>query len=248
MTDKNDKIQKQNETSLAIPDYIEKENKGTESLGSKDVIIPRLKIIQALSDEKVDLNIPEGNFVNGITKESFGTKIDIVIIMATSGWLMFEGKGRQAKVVSRKFKGDIFPALNEKLVLDPKNQAWDNATNTPPKANLVYTYIVIVNGRDMLSFSLMKTGLKAAKNLNTMLKMKNCPSYAQRFTAETVLTKNEKGAYYLPKFTPAGFVTKEEYETLASKFETLSTSSLNVDFENGESDDESAAAKKEEKF
>lgn len=259
MTEKNQQtgIVKQESQALAVPSYVENEQKGAESLGGKDVIIPRLKLIQSLSDEHVDNGIAEGNFVNAITKENYGTKIDIAVILATSGNIMFEPgkKGKDAKIISRKFKGDLIPPLAPELVLDPAAQAWtkepiiDDKTkevkgyrDVPPRAVLVYTYIVLVNGRDMLSFSLSKTGIKSAKQLNTMLKMKNIPTYASKFSIESVMTKSDAGPYYSVKITPAGYVDKDTYSELASRYESISTANLNIDMTDDAAPKASAAA------
>lgn len=244
MTDETAVVKKEN-TAVALPDYIENEQKGAESLGAKDVIIPRLKLVQGLSDEHVDSGIAEGNFVNAITKENYGTKINMAVILATKGLIMFEKgkKGKDAKIISRSFAGNMIPPLKPELVLDPKNQQWteeiikdDDGVVTgkkpvPPRAITVYQYIVLVNGRDMLSFSLMKTGVKAAKQLNTLLKMKNIPTYSQNFTVESVLTKSDAGPYYGVKIDPAGYVAKELYIALAMKYEAMATSNIVTDFE-----------------
>lgn len=242
-----DKLAKQNQnTALAMPDYIENESKGTETLGTKDITIPRLKLVQSLSDEHVDGGVAEGNFVNAITKENYGTKIDVNVILATSGLIMFEKgkKGKDAKIISRFFKGNMIPPLNPELVLDPKNQQWtkdkDSGKDVPPLAIQVYQYIILVNGKDMLSFSLMKTGIKAARHLNTLLKMRNIPSYAQAFKLESVLEKSPSGPYYGVKIAPNGFTEKELYIELASKYEAISTANIVTDV----ADDTAAAGEK----
>ena len=208
-----------------LPDYIKNESIGVENISTQDVLTPRLKLIQASSIERRELNIPEGHFLNSISKEDYGNKVTFIPILTTSGYLIFEGEGIDAKVIARKFKGDIIPPLNEEMITKEKI-SWHidaKGNNVKPEAILTYVYIGLVNERDLVSWSLSSSAIKVAKQFNSLLLLKNCPIYAQTFQITSKLTKGSGGEFYIPQISPAGFVEKELYLKLEEQYNKLKT-------------------------
>jgi len=221
-TTKSTAVVKRESTQVApsdAPDYVEGGQKGLDAIGQKDINIPRLKIVQSMSVEKKS-GIKEGHYTNSALVNDYGTEVEFTPLFMTSGWLIFEGKGKSAKCIARKFDGDVIPPLNADL-LDAESKKWNG--NEPPKATQIYTYWGVVNGVDLVSFSLMKSAFKIGRKLNTLLKLKNCPAYAQTFKLGTQFVESDKGDYYIPTVEPAGWTPKPLYVKLAKQYEALST-------------------------
>ena len=118
---KEDKLAKKESTEFAtVPDYLKDEN---ENLGgelanpSEDMLVPRIKLVQGLTEEHTSLKIPEGHWVNSITKEDYGEEIMV--------W--DDGEER----TYRKFVGFLYgrksPYRTESF-LDPKDCiSWQHA-------------------------------------------------------------------------------------------------------------------------
>ena len=201
------------------PDYVEHGQKGLDNVKQNDINIPRLKIVQSLSDEK-KAGVPEGNYTNSALKNDYGDSVEFIPLFMASGWLIFEGKGKSAKVVARKFDGDVIPPLNAHLI-DADATKWNG--NEAPTATQVYTYWGMVNGSDLVSFSLMKSAFKVGRQINTILKLKNSPAYAQVLKMGTKFVESDKGDFYVPTVEPAGWTPKALYLELAKQYEALAT-------------------------
>jgi len=235
-------VAKKEETGLqATPDYIEKGPKGTESLSAEHISIPRLKLVQGLTAEHIEEKIPEGHYVNSITKEDYGDRVIFTPIIVTIMRLYFEGEGRDAKLRCRSTDG-ISPTAEEPLseiCSSCEKSSWKK--DKPPECMLIYNYIGIVNGKTILSLSLTRAASKVAKLFNTLLAAEESPIYAKAYEIKSKLENAKKGAYYVPNITPTGWTPKDQYLYCAKKYEVFSKQILKVDF-----DEEPKAAEKED--
>ena len=247
---KEDKLAKKESTELAtVPDYLKDEN---ENLGgelanpSEDMLVPRIKLVQGLTEEHTSLKIPEGHWVNSITKEDYGEEIMFNPLLMVPGHLMFEGVGREAKLIARKFAGDIIPPLEEHLIND-ETKSWGK-DGTKPKAQKCFCYIGMVNG-EAVTITLSSTAIKVAKNLNTLLHRpakdgKRKPYFAYYVKLGSVQETSDKGVFYLPTAELAGFVPPDVYSFMRLEYEKISLKKFDTNFNNETSE---ATGKKEEK-
>ena len=221
---------------IALPKYLEEDGgaAGTEALTSDDVLIPRLKLVQGLSGEHTQDGIKEGHFANSITKEDYGDELTFTPLIVVPGYLMFEGKGRDAKLIARKFTGDIIPPLNEKLLTDDV-KAWKTDKKTgeaiKPDAAKCYVYIGFVNGEDLVSWTLSNTAVKVAKQFNSMLKRKSIPAFAYKIKVSSKMDSSESGDYYAPTVTLDGYVDEKTFHRYKLAYERFSTKQIQVKFE-----------------
>lgn len=210
-------VVKSNSQALAVPDFIKNATVGGSSLDTEDMVIPRLKIIQKLDPVFESDPALGGCFYNNLTGESYGKEVEVVVLVATSGILLFGKKGTpdEGKILARKFKGSIFPSLNPEKITDDMIQ-WtkgeDGEPDEKPEANKVFTYILIANGKDMLQFSAMGTGLKPGKKLNTLLG--KGALHVKKFRLSTTwVDAGPQKKYYTFEVAPAGMMTADDEPT-----------------------------------
>jgi len=197
--------------ALAVPDYINaQDTAGKENIGQEDISLPRLGLAQALSPEvqKNEANYIEGcgagDLFNTLTRENYGETVPVVVVRAeVPRWVEFyprdskEGSG---------IKDPNVPAG------DPRT-AW--VDDNPPVATQFRDYLCLHGETgEPLGLSLKGTSLKAAKDLNSFIKLFPGPSFAKVYHVTAVSRKNEKGTFYVYKFQPAeGFTPEAIYRS-----------------------------------
>lgn len=77
-------------TALAAPSYIKQSQRGKEQLKAEDMKTPYLRLAQDKTPEVVEGKFKPGVFFNTLTKQVFGEAVEVIIIMAYKGRLMWE--------------------------------------------------------------------------------------------------------------------------------------------------------------
>jgi len=248
-----------------MPAYIEKSQNGLEDVDAKtDVIVPRLKIAYLGSKEHKENDVPIGHFTTNLFGTDLGTKVRFVVLRIVPGWLMFDGVGGDAKLISRKFNNDVIPPLEEGLVLNPENQKWQTVEKTDPrnpkeklkvqekpKASRVFMYIGLLNGKIPVALTLASTALTEAKQVNSKLMTANVPAYACSFMLEAREATDGSNIWYIPTFVPERWNTEEEiaeYKKFYDKFKDKRTDVKIEDDAVAGSEKVPSGDEKEEKF
>lgn len=136
---------------------------------------------------------------------------------------------------------------------DPRTQWGPNGVK--PVATKFYDYIVAMLPfsedpmDNIIALSLKSTGIKVAKQLNTLMKFRQGPIFESVYELTTGVEKNTKGTYAVYKVRNAGYLTdagmKEMCESL---YESLRDRSIEIDRDVAGTDDvdDSMAANQEE--
>ena len=233
MAKKRTEIQKADESGLVIPDYIENTDEGTENINAADVVLPRIKISQAMTKEHTEHEVPLGNWTENINAEDYGKEIDFICLFVKKGWMKFKDDDEGSGIEARKFEGDFLPPINPEKITEA-DKLWNNKTKEPPAATQVYIFLGLINNSEISIISFMSTGIRTAKKFNTMLKKlvkgKKMPAYARHYKLTTVKTSNSKGQiYYTPEVSAGSFLTKEEYSAAKNLFEQFSKKSIQAE-------------------
>ena len=205
----------------------------------QDVVMPRLAILQGLSKLVMDGNAPVGKVANALTKEIYGDEFTFIPLFLFKTRAKFvQGKGlvcmsRDAMVCS--FNNEDTHEQGEDCLACPDAQ-WskENQKDTGPACSLVYNYPVL-NVSNMkqfpVSISLMRTSIKAAKQLNSMLLFTGEDLFSSKIKLTTEKIPGEKGIYFGPMFEMAGKASDEEYAIAKKWFDTLRKKSIDVDLQ-----------------
>lgn len=199
---------------------------GFDDFDDGDIKMPRLAILQALSEQVTEGNGKMGQLANTVTKEILGDSVEIIPLFMFKTRVQFEiGKGLVMMSRDNQFVTmgkDGFEQYIGQPVDQVPGAAWTG--KTPPSFHVVYNYPVVIvtqMGSFPLMLSLMRTGAKAAKDLNSMAKFSNEDMFAQVYNLHTIVDKNDKGSFALPKIQFVRKATDEEYATAGNFFKSL---------------------------
>lgn len=214
------------------------DNRGTEHITKDDIQMPRLGLAQALSpevqegDPKFIEGLKVGGFFNNLTKEVYGKgPIYFTVVRADVP--------RYIEFIPRTEGGGIrdfnVPAT------DPRTQFTMTADGkpVPPIATKFYDFIIMfTETKELAALSLKSTGLKAARQLNAFMKLRNAASFAGLYTLSSKMEKNSKGTYAVHVIANAGYVTEEVYNAAGAVYEAIRDKVITIDREPGEDDGE----------
>jgi len=209
-------LEKASSAEMARPDFVTQTREGTEHITNADMQIPRMMLAQKMSPEVDDGDakrvpgLKVGDMFNGLTHEIYGRgPVQFVILRADPPrWVEF---------IPREEGGGV---------KDPNVPANDPRTafgkdGSKPAATKFYDYIILLMplGNDplarMVALSFKSTGLKIAKQLNALIKLRNAPIHAGVYTLTSVDTQNSLGKFAIFNVANAGWVTdKVLYEQL----------------------------------
>lgn len=223
-----------------VPDYIKTNTtKGKENITREDITLPRLALAQALSpeldksDDKYIPGLEAGDLFNTLTREVFKDGFYAIILRAEAPrWMEFYP--RDSKEGSGLKDRDV-PAG------DPRTEWGPNGE--PPVATMFRDYIGIdARTGTPIGISFKGSSLKAAKDLNTFIKLAPGDTYARVYQFTSAGRKNEHGAFSVFKVQPAGFPSKEAYEAAERTFEQFSQANVTIDSADEAADDMAEAA------
>lgn len=208
--------------ATAMTRYNEAVGMGVEDLDSTDLTIPLIKLTQGLTREAMNGTAKVGDWINSISEQTYGKELAIVVIRVLKSWVIFGEKGTQdeGRMIARLFHNGVIPTLNPDIIeekdangnftgnVKPSLLEWEKGENgkpdKAPAAALSYTYLVMVNGEDIGNITMSKTALKTAKKLNTLLKLKNEPTFCNQFKLSSEYREDGQKKFYTPAIKPDG--------------------------------------------
>jgi hypothetical protein len=178
---------------------------GIDDLGQQDIILPRMRLIQPTTPNKVG---KPGEFSNNVTGLA-SPVIEAVIIHIAKGRVMWPEKYQADQDPLCASDDSIIPRdgcteYGERCA-DCPMALWSKdkkGEDVPPACSMVYNYLCIdPEGKMPFALSLMRTSARTAKQLNTLLKMYG-PTHVYAFTSEAV--SNKSGEFFEWRVTDGG--------------------------------------------
>lgn len=231
-------VEKPKASAIAqVPDFMKADaGKGTENLSSRDVEMPRISLMQGLSDEVNTYDgVKVGDFFHTIAEASLGNELTIVPIFISKRFMLWNPRHAGGGILARAEDGvhwqppegtfrvkaykDRDTLVEWKLaptVAASKLDQWGTYDPSDPKSQPAATecYVAVVALPDYPELSpvallLQRTALGPAKKLIGKLKMTQAPSYGMRFTMSSFEDERPSGKFKNYRFTAAGFVTDQ---------------------------------------
>jgi hypothetical protein len=230
-------------TSMERPAWLKKDDtRGTEHLTKADIQMPRLALAQGLSPQIADgdpQQIPDlkvGMLFNSLTKEVLGKgPLEFTIIRADPPrWVEFFPRTEGGGVKDIDVPSD-----------DPRTQfTTENGKSIPPAATQFYDFVIMFlplkSGDPMsniIALSFKSTGLKAARQLNGLMQLRNAPSFAGKYVLTTGMQRNSKGTFAVYQVANAGWVDEETGKLAEQMFEALKNKDIKIDRDEDHIDD-----------
>jgi hypothetical protein len=237
----------------AVPDWLKDENdaSGTDHIGRDDINMPRLGLAQQMSHEldpshsKYLEALKVGELFNTITGDIYGKgPLEFAIVRAD--------RPRYIEFFPREAGGGVKDMNVPEN--DPRTQFGPNGE--VPVATKFYDFYVVrlplpeditaVMDQTMV-LSLKSTGLKVAKQINTLLMLRRPkPLFASRFSLTTGMDQNKHGKFAVYQVASAGWVSREEFHVLKQLAETLKDKEIKFERDGAEDIDDSMASNPED--
>jgi hypothetical protein len=192
-------------------------------MDSDDCIVPRIKLLQAISPELKSFNdAKEGVYWHSILNQSLGSELRFVTVLARKSYVLFAPRGDERVILARapdarnwdrpnqsfevKIKGFSKPVVYEtrgnvaESGLSEFGSSMPGDPQSPPAATLVYEYLVYLPDHPDCSpalISLSRSGIKRGKDLNSKIQLRSTtvPQYAQIYKAVVTNETSAEGGY-----------------------------------------------------
>ena len=209
-----------------------------EPVAREDLLIPRAKLLQALSPEIVEgaEGLKVGMIVNSITKEPMPE--EFIPVFKFTNWVRFNPRDSKAPNYDSAFEpGAVIWRSDDPL--DPKVQEEGQfgPNGERPIATKFLNFFAYFPGSEMpviISFS--NTSYKAGKQLLSLCQFTQGDMFSRKYRLGSKLTKNDIGSFYVLTVEPAGKVSETEFRTSEGLWTTFSSKAKDLKVHEDEAD------------
>lgn len=232
------------ETTGALPAYLQgKQKAGLANLDVNDLILPRIKLMQAISPEVLaNEKLKVGMFIHNVLGEPLGEDggaFRFIIISMKKKYLLMAPMGDQRGVLARAEDGVNWSppdaAFEVKLKGVKESQKWSTKPtvresglaefgssipgdpDSKPAAVLIYEYLIYLPDFPHLSpivMSCARSAAKKGKDLNSKIQYRAAPLAGMVFKAIAVDDQGDEGPFKNYMFQNDGWATEEEFATV----------------------------------
>jgi|GEM_PF-1007017 len=209
-----------------------------EDAEQEDLIIPRAKLLQALSPEVEEdpKRFQAGMIINSLTKETFPLdndgRIVFVPILKKTNWIRFNPRDKKSADFDPAFETGAIIWRSTDL-LDPRVQEDGKfgANGEPPKATKFLNFLAHIPGTFipvLISFS--KTSFKAGKELLSLTQFsQERDMFAWTYTLRSKKETGDNGAYFVLKIDKAAKTSADDFKVAEALWERFHAKELTSD-------------------
>jgi len=213
-----------------IPDFLKQGNRGAENVGTDDVIIPRIELIQALSpvrkksDPAYIDGAEEGMLYNNVTRALYGTEVTVVPVYYTKQFLVWKDR-KAGGGGSNGFRGAFATKeLADRAIAELAEEALE-------VSDTAQHFVLVRNGDDWQEavISMAKSKIKVSKRWNSLMRLTNTDSFSRAYKLSATTETNARNeSYFNFNVAALGFVNKELYERAEKLYETIRSGGVKV--------------------
>jgi len=213
-----------------IPDFMKQGNRGAENVGTDDMIIPRIELIQALSpvrkksDPAYIEGAEEGMLYNNVTLTLYGTEVTVVPVYYTKQFLVWKDR-KAGGGGSNGFRGAFATKeLADRAIAELAEEALE-------VSDTAQHFVLVRNGEDWQEavISMAKSKVKVSKRWNSLMRLSNTDSFSRAYKLSATTETNARNeSYFNFNVAALGFVNKELYERAEKLYETIRTGAVKV--------------------
>lgn len=226
--------------AVVVPDWMkDKAGKGTENLTSQDVEMPRLKLLQGISDELTIFDgVKSGEYFHTLAEKSLGSKLEFIPIYQEKCYVLWRPRppidqggilarsddginwnqgADQSFTVKIDKKGTMVTWKTGKTVEGSGLANWGtydpSDPNSQPAATLCYKMAVLLPEfleLGPMAMLLQRSAVKPTKKLLGKFKMSGAPIFGHRILMESFVDNGAGGDFNNYRFTSNGFVADKE--------------------------------------
>lgn len=192
------------------------EGVGLEGVRAQDLIIPRAKLLQALSPEVDEGNNVSGQIIDSVTGEILADEensIAFIPVFHFLQWIEWGERESNEGIIDQSLdpKGSLAMSVARREKKETKEgrevfrvTEYHNFLVLLPELSMKFPRII----------SCSKTNHRRARQLLALMRMREgCPIYAGKYNLLTEKTENQNGQkYYVIDFENNGWTTEDEYD------------------------------------
>lgn len=232
------------ENAIARPSFLKAGARGQENVGSADLVIPRLELIQDLSPARKRDNpayiegAQEGMLFNNVTRELYGTEVTVVPVYFKKEWLIWKdrksGGGFRGAFDS---KAEAETAIHE--LKDKDGKAEDPSLFEALDTAQHFCMLLQANKPpQQIVLSMSRSKMKISRTWNSMMNLNNDDSFAHKYRVAAIGDKNSSNQdFFNLKIAPAGFVDEATYTAAEKMYEVFRAGGGKVDHTYGDDAD-----------
>ena len=215
-----------------VPEFLQgrmEDNRGSEEVGSRDLVIPRIELVQSLSAcrKKTDPafidGAQEGMLYNNVTRELYGDSINVVPVYYRKEYLLW----RDTKLGGGF--GGAFPDTNSAEIAK-------GAQENPAEWEIVDTnqhFVLLVRddgSHEEAVISMAKTKSKASRNWNSLIRINGGPRFSRIYKISGVSDQNKSGQdFFNLSVSNVGFVTEGLFKAAEHIYDVVKSGTAAVD-------------------
>ena len=213
-----------------IPEFVKQGNRGAENVGTDDMIIPRIELIQALSpvrkksDPAYIEGAEEGMLYNNVTRALYGTEVTVVPVYYTKQFLVWKDR-KAGGGGSNGFRGAFASKeLADRAIAELGEEALE-------VSDTAQHFVLVRNGDDWQEavISMAKSKVKVSKRWNSLMRLSNTDSFSRAYKLSATTETNARNeSYFNFNVSALGFVSKDMYERAEKLYETIRTGAVKV--------------------
>lgn len=209
---------------------------GFEETESKDIVIPRIKVVQALSPERQDGEASEGDIINSLTKEDVKPLRFVPIKQYYSNIFWNPDRNAELRMMCRSFDGRIGQDENGSLsCAQCKKNQFDNSKQgkeAQPVCTAYLNFLGFFEGNPMpVVLSFARTNYNEGKKLLSIARSMRCAAWNYAYTLESKLVAKDKNKWYIMVPKMAGETTQETRALAFELFKAYENTLVNADYE-----------------
>lgn len=205
------------------PDYIKQgEGRGSENVGMKDTMLPRMELVQAQSPIK-DSNpeAQEGFLFNTATMEVIGDLAYIIPIYYRMEYLVWKDQDEGGGFFGAYNFEDEAKARRDELISEGENPEFIEVVDTPVHYCLMVDPATLKTQQIVLSMS--KSKARVSRKWNATIQIAGGDRFSRIYKVTSFKDKNKQNkTFWNYVVQPAGFPPKAAYEEAERLYEMFS--------------------------
>jgi hypothetical protein len=222
------------------------------NIDSTDRIIPRIKLIQAISPELTEFpdQAKAGQFWHTIAQENLGPIIKAIPIIIRKSYVLWAPRNDDRGILARAMDGIHWEPANAEFRVKPKGSPAEviyrtantvmeskldqfgtsipGDPNSAPAASLTYNMMWYLIDHPELSPSVIintRSSVKPMQQLLSRIDSKPVPHFCQVYDITSMQQKGAEGPYFNFAYTGSGFATADQAANCEELYETFSKGS-----------------------
>lgn len=224
-------------TSAQLDNYDPSKAYGFEESDNSDLIIPRIKVINALSPERVDGEAEEGDVINSLTKESVKGQRFVPIKQYYSCIKWNPERDADPRMLCRSFDGRIGTDADGETKLC-KQCGCDQFDNTKtgkaaqPTCTRYLNFLGFFEGMPMpVVLSFARTNYNEGRKMLSMSKSMRAAIWAYSYTIDSRLVSKDRNKWYILVPNMAGKTDEDTQKLAFELYNSIQVSRIQTDYE-----------------